>query len=122
MVPNIACTLENALAHREVESRANLDSLTGVFNRAQLIRFLDEELSRAHRDEQPVTLLIVELPGYWKLAESLGPSKMDHLLVAIAKGLQQSSRDYDRLGRIGGESRFCPGSARHETAIYDRDS
>lgn len=106
VVPNITSALENALAHREVESRASLDTLTGVYNRSQLIRFLDEELSRAHRDEQPVTLLIVELPAYWKLAESLSTDKMDELLVTIAKGLQQSSRDYDRLGRIG-ENRFA---------------
>src|SRR5208282_4753181 len=98
VVPNITSALQNSLAHREVESRANLDGLTGVFSRSQLVRFLDEELSRARRTEQPVTLLIVELPGYQKLAESFDYRKMEDLLVAISKNLRQASREYDRLG------------------------
>jgi len=106
VVPNIACTLENALAHQAVESMANLDRLTGACNRSQLIRFLDEELSRARHNEQPVTLLIVEVSGYWRLLESGGQAKVDELLIAVSKGLKQSSRDYDRLGRIA-DDRFA---------------
>ena len=123
VVPNITSALQNALAHREVESRANLDGLTGVYNRSQLLCFLDEELSRARRTDQPVALLIVELHGYWKLAESFGYPKMEDLLIAISKGLRQASREYDRLGRIT-ESRFAlvlPGmKPSHMIAILDR--
>jgi diguanylate cyclase (GGDEF)-like protein/putative nucleotidyltransferase with HDIG domain len=123
VAPNITSALENALAHREVESLANLDRLTGACNRSQLIRYLDEELSRARRNEQPVALLIVEIPGYWKLGESFGSSKTDDLLIAISKGLRQSSRDYDRLGRIA-DNRFAlvlPGmKPAYMIAILDR--
>jgi GAF domain-containing protein len=44
VTPNIAGAFQNAIAHREVELSANLDGLTGVHNRSQLLRFLDEEL------------------------------------------------------------------------------
>jgi diguanylate cyclase (GGDEF)-like protein/putative nucleotidyltransferase with HDIG domain len=123
VVPNITSALQNALAHREVESRANLDGLTGVSSRCQLLRFLDEELSRARRTEQPLALLIVELPGYRKLAESVGYPKMDDLLIAISKSLRQASRAHDRLGRVA-ENRFAlvlPGmKPAHMIAILDR--
>jgi len=123
VVPNITSALENALAHREVESLANLDRLTGAYTRSQLIRFLDEELSRARRNEQPVTLLIVEVTEYWKLAESHGQPKADELLIAVGKRLRQASRDYDRLGRIA-ENRYAlvlPGmKPAYMTAILDR--
>jgi diguanylate cyclase (GGDEF)-like protein len=123
VVPNITSALENALAHREVESLANLDRLTGAYTRSQLIRFLDEELSRARRNEQPVTLLIVEVTEYWKLAESHGQSKADELLIAVGKRLRQASRDYDRLGRIA-ENRYAlvlPGmKPAYMMAILDR--
>ncbi|HTR36936.1 MAG TPA: HD domain-containing phosphohydrolase [Bryobacteraceae bacterium] len=98
--PNIAGTLQNAIAHREVELRANLDTLTGVHNRSQLIRFLDEELARARRDSQPVALVVLELRDFRELAESAGYAKRDQLLVAVCKGLRKASREYDRLGRL----------------------
>jgi diguanylate cyclase (GGDEF)-like protein/putative nucleotidyltransferase with HDIG domain len=106
VAPNITTALQNAIAHREVELRANLDELTGVHNRSQLVRFLDEELSRARRDRQPVALVAAEITGYRELAESDGYSKRDELLVAISKGLRKASREYDRLGRIS-ENRFA---------------
>lgn len=122
-VPNIASAVQNALAHREVELRANLDGLTGVFSRSQILRFLDDELSRARRIEHPVALLIIELPDYWELGESFGYAKRDELLVALSKGLRQSSREYDRLGRIA-ENRLAlvlPGMMpAYMVAILDR--
>lgn len=106
VAPNIAAVLQNALAHREAESRANFDVLTGVYVRSQLLRVLDEELSRARRNEQSVALVIAELPEYEELSKSLGYSKMDPLLIAISKGLRQASRNYDCVGRIA-ENRFA---------------
>jgi diguanylate cyclase (GGDEF)-like protein len=123
VAPNITSALQNALAHRDLESRANLDALTGAYSRSQLLRFLDEELARARRNEQPVALLIAELPGYWELAESFGRSKMDGLLIAISTGLRRASREYDCLGRIA-ENRFAlvlPGmKPAYVVAILDR--
>jgi diguanylate cyclase (GGDEF)-like protein len=87
------------------------------------LHFLDEELSRARRNEQPVALLIAELPEYWELAKSSGQNKMDDFLVAISQGLRQASREYDRLGRIA-ENRFAlvlPGlKPAYTIAILDR--
>jgi diguanylate cyclase (GGDEF)-like protein/putative nucleotidyltransferase with HDIG domain len=104
--PNIATALQGAFAHHEVEVRANLDALTGVHNRAQLLRFLDLELAQARRNGQQVALVIAELPRFRDLADSIGYSKADELLVAISKGLQRACRQYDQLGRIA-ENRFA---------------
>jgi len=123
VAPNIAAALQNAIAHREVELRANLDELTGVHNRSQFLRFLDEELARARRDSQPVALVVAEIGGFRELAESLGYAKRDKLLVGICKGLRKASREYDRLGRLA-ENRFAlvlPGmKPAHMLAVLDR--
>jgi len=120
---NIAGALQNAIAHREVELRANLDALTGVHNRSQLVRFLDEELARARRDSQPVALVVLELRGFRELPDSVGYAKRDELLVAICKGLRKASREYDRLGRLA-DSRLAlvlPGmKPAHMNAVLDR--
>jgi diguanylate cyclase (GGDEF)-like protein len=106
VAPNIVAALQNAVAHREVELKANLDELTGLHNRSQLLRFLDEQLARARRDGQPVALVVAEINGYRELAQSHGYPKRDELLVAISKGLRKASREYDCLGRLE-ENRFA---------------
>jgi diguanylate cyclase (GGDEF)-like protein/putative nucleotidyltransferase with HDIG domain len=122
-VPNISAALQNAIAHREVELRANLDALTGAHNRAQLLRVLDHELARARRNSQQVALVVAELPRFRELADSIGYPKMDELLVAVSKGLQKACRQYDQLGRIA-ENRFAlvlPGMKQsHMIAMLDR--
>jgi diguanylate cyclase (GGDEF)-like protein/putative nucleotidyltransferase with HDIG domain len=123
VAPNVAAALQNGIDHREVELRANLDELTGVHNRSQLLRFLDEELARARRAGQPVALVVAEIGNYRELAESHGYHKRDELLVAIAKGLRNASREYDRLGRLK-ENRFAmvlPGmKPAHMIALINR--
>ncbi|HML18386.1 MAG TPA: HD domain-containing phosphohydrolase, partial [Bryobacteraceae bacterium] len=121
--PHIAAGLQNAMAHRELELRANRDALTGVHNRAQLLRFLDDELARGRRTGQPVALVVAEFPQFRELADSVGYAKLDQLLVAISKGFEKACREYDRLGRIS-ENRFAlvlPGMKQaHVIAMLDR--
>jgi diguanylate cyclase (GGDEF)-like protein/putative nucleotidyltransferase with HDIG domain len=120
---NIAAALQNAFAYREAESKANLDRLTGLLNRSQFVRHLDEELSIARRTSQPLALVISEVPPYAELAASIGDRQADDLLIAIGKGLRQASRERDRLGRIK-ENRFAlvlpQVKAAHVVAILDR--
>ena len=75
VAPIIAPILHNTLLYREVESRANLDALTGVYIRSQFLRLLDEELARARRNEQPVALVIAELPDDAEFSGSAGHSE-----------------------------------------------
>jgi diguanylate cyclase (GGDEF)-like protein/putative nucleotidyltransferase with HDIG domain len=100
VAPNIATSLQNALAHREAELRANLDELTGVHNRSQFIRYLDEELARARREGRSVAVLVAEIRGYSELAKVHGYPKRDEFLVGITRDLRKASREYDRVGRL----------------------
>jgi diguanylate cyclase (GGDEF)-like protein len=97
--------------------------LTGLLNRSQFVRHLDEELSMARRTRQPLALVISELPAYADLAASIGDRQADDLLLAISKGLRHASRECDRLGRIK-ENRFAlvlpRVKAAHIVAILDR--
>jgi diguanylate cyclase (GGDEF)-like protein len=120
---NIATALQNAFAFREAETKANLDQLTGLLSRSQFIRLLDEEVSRARRTKEPLALVLSELPDFPELAEAIGTKQAEDLLISIGKGLRHSSREYDRLGRIG-ENRFAlvlpRMKAAHVVAILDR--
>jgi diguanylate cyclase (GGDEF)-like protein/putative nucleotidyltransferase with HDIG domain len=104
--PSITVTALNAIAHREAELRANLDELTGLHNRSQLLRILDEELARARRDGQSVAFIVAEISGYRELAEAQGYPKRDDLLITISDSLRKVSRNYDRLGMLA-ENRFA---------------
>ena len=112
---NIAAALQSAFTHRAAEFKANLDEATGLLSLSPFLRLLEEELGKARRTKQPLALIVSELPGQQEPAGDL--------LVAIARGLQQASRDCDRLGRIDG-NRFAlilpRVRAAHVTAILDR--
>lgn len=120
---NIATALQNAFAFREAQAKANLDHLTGLLSRSQFIRLLDEEVARARRTKESMALVLSELPDFQELAGAVGPKQAEELLITIGKGLRQSSREYDRLGRIG-ENRFAlvlpRMKAAHVVAILDR--
>ena len=116
--PNIAVALQNAIAHRDGELRANLDSLTGVHNRAQFLRMLDEELGSARRHGTQVALVVADLPRFSETSASVGYAKADDLLVAITRGFEKTCRKYDLLGRI--RSTDCSDSAGNEAGEYRR--
>ena len=66
----------------EVLSRQSLqDTLTGLPNRAALIRHLDQSLAACARVGQGLAVLFVDLDGFKQVNDSLGHAVGDELLV-----------------------------------------
>ena len=82
------------------------DSLTGVFNR----RWLDDELvlrwSRAVRENESVSLLMVDADYFKRFNDQHGHVAGDQALQGIAGRLQSAVRQQDGVARYGGEE-FC---------------
>jgi diguanylate cyclase (GGDEF)-like protein len=72
------------------------DPLTGLWNR----RSLDLSLDRARPGD---ALAIVDLDHFKQVNDRLGHAEGDRLLQAFAAHLQDSVRDRDVVGRLGGE-------------------
>ena len=79
------------------------DPLTGLYNRRELDRALQQELSRVQRQGQSVALLILDLDHFKVVNDTWGHPTGDQVLVAVADLLRAQARPSDRLIRYGGE-------------------
>jgi diguanylate cyclase (GGDEF)-like protein/PAS domain S-box-containing protein len=115
-------TLRNALDHpavggivsnqRDISDRraqqdrlayaAAHDPLTGLPNRAEVLRVLEDALAGAPGEES-VALLFIDLDGFKAVNDGYGHAAGDALLVAAAERLRAGLRDEDLLGRLGGD-------------------
>jgi two-component system, cell cycle response regulator len=79
------------------------DFLTGIWNRGEIIAFLHRELSRAKRDGTPIGIVLVDVDHFKKINDQHGHETGDSVLKEVAKRLTSSLREYDGVGRYGGE-------------------
>jgi diguanylate cyclase (GGDEF)-like protein len=85
------------------EHQANHDSLTGLPNRSNLLRSLDETLARSHRDHDTFGLLLIDLDHFKEVNDTLGHHVGDQLLVHFAQRLTGAVRHGDLVARLGGD-------------------
>jgi diguanylate cyclase (GGDEF)-like protein len=79
------------------------DPLTGLATRALLRDRLEHALSRAHRHERPVAVLVVDIDGFRSLNDALGYAVGDKVLAAVATRLAATLRAGDTAGRLGAD-------------------
>lgn len=79
------------------------DFLTGLWNRAEILAFLQRELARARRDRSPVGIIVADVDHFKKVNDRFGHDSGDSVLKAVAHSLTSSLRAYDGVGRYGGE-------------------
>jgi diguanylate cyclase (GGDEF)-like protein len=91
------------LVHPMLMAQSRIDSKTGLLNVSTWESEAEAELSRAARTDSPVALAIVDIDHFKLVNDTYGHLVGDRVLKAIAKALTGQSRDYDRVGRFGGE-------------------
>lgn len=82
---------------------ATHDNLSGLWNRAQILDFLERELVRSSRDESPVGIVLADLDHFKKVNDTLGHLAGDAVLKEVSKRMHGNIRVYDGIGRYGGE-------------------
>ena len=88
---------------RELEKTANIDPLTGLFNRKYLSDSLKTELIRSRRHRFTLACLMIDIDNFKTVNDSLGHSVGDHLLKELAQRLNHQMRGYDFAARYGGD-------------------
>lgn len=92
------------LAAREaLRDQATRDSLTRLWNRASILDILQREMSRATREKRPLGLLMVDLDHFKNVNDTHGHFAGDAVLSEAGRRMQSDLREYDSLGRYGGE-------------------
>jgi diguanylate cyclase len=90
-------------AYKRIEELAELDELTGSFNRRCIMRMLDDEIARAHRLKTPCAIALIDLDWFKRVNDHYGHPIGDEVLRTFAITVFANLRHIDRFGRYGGE-------------------
>ena len=90
-------------AYKRIEELAELDELTGSFNRRCIMRMLDEEIARAVRNGAPCSIALIDLDWFKRINDAYGHPTGDEVLRTFAITMFANIRSIDRFGRYGGE-------------------
>lgn len=87
----------------ELDRVSRTDSLTGLANRHHLTDVISREVNRSRRSGLALSLLLLDIDRFKRINDTFGHDVGDQVLIAIAVALQEALRDYDIVGRWGGE-------------------
>ncbi|MEP6484766.1 MAG: GGDEF domain-containing protein, partial [Rudaea sp.] len=87
----------------ELYQTAITDPLTGVLNRGQLLRALQQRVDDFHKDRRELALLLIDFDHFKQINDARGHLFGDRVLVAGVQTLRQWLEPGDLLGRFGGE-------------------
>jgi diguanylate cyclase (GGDEF)-like protein len=90
-------------SHEKLERRANVDELTGLFNRRHLREHLDAHVHAGRRHGYPVSVAILDLDHFKRVNDTFGHSAGDAVLSTVSSAIQAQLRQEDVLCRWGGE-------------------
>ncbi len=91
---------------RELARLAWIDSLTGAMNRCRFTELAGNEIDRASRYGNEVSLLLLDADHFKQINDRNGHAAGDEVLKGIVERWKRVLRSHDLLGRIGGEE-FC---------------
>lgn len=88
---------------QELQNLANIDGLTGLYNRRWMNEFFKRQIGRALTDNKPLALILADLDNFKTINDNCGHLVGDEVLFAVASVLRQQIRPADLLARYGGE-------------------
>ena len=88
---------------RKMSYQATHDPLTGLINRREFERRLDEAMDSAHAEEAVHMLFYMDLDRFKAVNDSCGHQAGDNMLREVASLIKEQVRDSDFVGRLGGD-------------------
>jgi len=98
-----ALAIENRFSHDELERRAYSDYLTGLANRRYFLEKAENELARARRYGEELSILMLDVDHFKQVNDRYGHKVGDIVLQKLAEVCRSTLRDVDIIGRLGGE-------------------
>ncbi|HLF84770.1 MAG TPA: sensor domain-containing diguanylate cyclase [Blastocatellia bacterium] len=107
MVKTVSDQLSVAISHarlfRQVQTQAMTDALTGLFNHGYFQDRLDRETKLADRNNEQVSLILLDLDHLKRINDTHGHRSGDLTLCHVASVMKSAVRDVDVCARYGGE-------------------
>jgi two-component system cell cycle response regulator len=90
-------------AQQQMEILAMRDGLTGLLNRRAIEEYAESEFNISGRKERAMSVILLDIDHFKKINDRFGHKTGDFALQQVAKVLKDDLRNYDRVGRWGGE-------------------
>jgi diguanylate cyclase (GGDEF)-like protein len=103
MANEAAMALENARLYEEARALADRDPLTGFYNHRYLHERFGEEIVRAQRSQQPLSVLMLDLDDFKLVNDTFGHLFGDQVLAWTAEVIRSTLRASDVPARYGGD-------------------
>ena len=100
---NLALSFANLKLQEELRYQSLRDPLTGLYNRRYLEETLNKEIDRAHRQQQFISVIMLDVDHFKRFNDVHGHSVGDLVLSKIGAYLLLETRKYDIACRYGGE-------------------
>ncbi len=101
---DLAAAME--LKDSQIDRAVHYDALTNLPNRLLFLDRLDQEITRAQRDNSMMAVLSIDLDRFKQVNDSFGHPVGDQLLQAVAERLVSLVRACDTVARIA-DDEFC---------------
>jgi len=88
---------------RMLEQKAQIDGLTGLYNRDYFEKRWGQEYDRSSREHTPLALAMVDIDHFKSVNDSFGHPAGDSVIEGVARLLERHLRQYDIACRFGGE-------------------
>lgn len=92
----------NELLHR-LKYLATHDQLTGLLNRGAFRDVASEKLRKLAAEAKPVAMLMLDVDRFKRINDTHGHAVGDRVLTAFSKIVAGNLREFDLVGRVGGE-------------------
>jgi diguanylate cyclase (GGDEF)-like protein len=101
IITNIASSsVEKAILYEKARYR---DVLTEAYNHRFFQEILDNKIAEAERNEEPLTLLMIDFDNFKMINDQFGHQNGDMILREVGKLMNDNIRSSDILARYGGE-------------------
>ncbi len=90
-------------AQEALRHEAMYDHLTKLLNRAAVLDVLSKEIAKANREESAVSVILADLDHFKRVNDTFGHDAGDQVLREASRVLKENLRQYDAIGRYGGE-------------------
>ncbi len=87
----------------EAQVRANTDALTGIANRLRFNEALNQGVSHSHREDEPLSLVLVDIDHFKRFNDTWGHPTGDQIIRFVAKTIEKQADDAHVVARYGGE-------------------
>jgi two-component system, cell cycle response regulator len=88
---------------KQLRDLASRDSLTRLWNRAEILRFLAGESDRSRREGKSVGVIMIDVDFFKEINDQFGHAAGDQALLHVVRRVERNVRRSDRVGRYGGD-------------------